>query len=154
MAERCTSYSSGVSSHHHDDRPWYPARLPLPLVVAARDDRAGGTLRASARLDVLYVVYLFHVRFVCFIADLRFYVFLDEIYVLLFSLLQLWDLMCCWMNFMCSWCVFAQIWVERYLNGIWTVLERYLNGTWTVLERLFESILRGFFNDYGTKKKR
>ena len=53
MAKRCTSYSSGASSHHHDDRLLYPARLPLPLVVAARDDRAGGALRASARLVLL-----------------------------------------------------------------------------------------------------
>ena len=48
-----TSYSPGASSHHHDDRLWYPARLLLPLVVAARDDRAGRTLRASERLALL-----------------------------------------------------------------------------------------------------
>ena len=35
----------------------YPARLPLPLVVAARDDRAGRTLRASARLVVLDITW-------------------------------------------------------------------------------------------------
>ena len=54
------SSSSGVFSHHPDDRPWLSARLHSPLEVAARDGSSRTTIAAAVPRVVLDSTWAVH----------------------------------------------------------------------------------------------
>ena len=54
------SSSSGVFSHHPDDRPWLSARLHSPLEVAARDEASWTTVAAAVPRVVLDFTWAVH----------------------------------------------------------------------------------------------